>query len=153
MDERDRSLLNDIKERRKNIIELIIIAVLFGISLNLFNNALYKWFFESLCKKDEKIFFISSSVILLIIVYFIIRFFTKDKIEQAKEFRMLLPFKRDFNNTYVEQIKGYAPSMYADKIISPFLNKNHDVQEALKHELAVFSQNIGTYNFFGLWTK
>ncbi|PIU85813.1 MAG: hypothetical protein COZ68_02070 [Deltaproteobacteria bacterium CG_4_8_14_3_um_filter_43_13] len=130
MDVSGHSVLNEIKKRRKSIIEIILVAIILGILLNVTGGILFDFI------KDRKDIQLSELLLLISAILIILTLILNRRISETLEFRLLLPLKEGDDDKYFEKIKGYAPSEVADRIYSKIINSEDHIKAGLNKEVA-----------------
>lgn len=133
MKDRDGTLLDEIKQRRKTTVEIILVAVILGVAINTFSTVLFEKIKVFVSMWHVALFLMS--LILLILFYVL-----NKKISEYSEFRIMLPLKKD-GDKFIVPIKGYAPSEYSIEILNNYFKKHPNAICKCQAELKDFLEN------------
>lgn len=117
MSQNENSLLEEIRERRKYVIEIVAFAGLLALFVNLLSNDI------SECLKSLPHFwrYAFKFLPLIVSIGFLFRFIYRKTLEQT-EFNIVLPLIVKTEEIKIEPVKGYSPPLRANDIISPLRN-------------------------------
>src|SRR4030042_2203832 len=136
MNQRDVSVFNEIRERRKRTAEIIVIVFAAGVGINLFSTVVFDWI------KDYRNISIIITSLFLTLASITLMFFLREKICQDSGFRIFLALKTHVGNKYTEKIKGYPPTMYLEKVcLDIFRNSAEDENRFKTSLLALLNTN------------
>lgn len=138
----DTDILAQLRSRRRIIGEILVVAVLLGLFLNVFSNLLY----DSLTREKEVLLGLNVqiwAVSFLAFVAAVIWYFTRKKGNYELRFRILLPIANKKEGLSILPIPGYAPSQKANPILKTVLKQYPDEEDAIARQLGLDGGKVG----------
>jgi hypothetical protein len=123
MSQRGRTVLEEIRGRRKYVTEIVAIAIGLAMFINLASNYIFD------CIKGGSIFWHIAFLVmpLILLSVFLLRYVYAKTTEQS-EITVLFPLIVKTEEIRVEPIKGYSPSFRANALLSP-LRKDKELKK------------------------
>lgn len=145
MNHDETDILEQLRNRRKTMLEIFLVALFLGLLLNLFSSALYDLLTNSDGTKLRYPFpywlaiFLSGTLSIL-------WFFMREREERSLRFNILFPFVNYENAPHIATIPGYAPLKKANSIFSECLQHHPEEKTSILSQLGLSCSRPGPGN-------
>ncbi|OKY74495.1 MAG: hypothetical protein BM485_13660 [Desulfobulbaceae bacterium DB1] len=141
----ENDILGQLRNRRRVILEIILLALFLGVLLNLFSSAFYEVINDT-ADRSLKYPFRYWGIIFFSVICFVLFIFMREKGARSLNFRVVFPVVAQGGHPHLAEIPGYAPTRLADGILQQCMVFHPEEKERMLSQLGLQGSTRGPGN-------